>query len=710
MSKKWFQKEKFVGALKGLGVLHFKISHSSLLTASILSISLFIAFMVRLLPIRWGYSLSEFDPYFHYRSAEYLVNNGFAAWYSWVDYMRWYPFGNPVSKVSYPGVAFTEAALYTVLKSAGLQITLFQVAVVMPAIMGTLACLAIYLLTKDIAGTEAALFSSLFLALNASYIGRTALGFADDESVSILGMLLFFFFFLRSIEKERPLRSNLIYAVAAGLSLGYICASWGASRYPITMTALFVFILILLRRYSTRLLLSYGVSFGIAFFIAVQIPRLGFSFLTETFNLTVLGVFMLLCLCELFLHVQRLKTKVILTSSLFVLSIAAFFMMGELGFLSATPGKFIGVLNPLLRAASPITESVAEHRPGAWASLYYEYGIGAFFIPLGLFFALQNPTNRNIFLAIFTLTTIYFASSMIRLTLIMAPAFCILWAVALVHILRPFVTIMKEAPVIPRRKMRFETHVGKEFSAAFLIIMLILLIFPLNLPDLRNINQAYSPTTIAAGSVPAKAGITDWIDTLEWMRVNLPSTSVVCSWWDYGYWITILGNQTTLADNGTVNTTQIGTIGLMFVSNETVAVKILKRYNVTHVVVFTTFAVQSGQIAEIGWGDEGKWTWMAKIAYSVFPELDWQFDEYGRPTTFYNWTASQWTDIGKSTVIYKLMHYGAEEVGGVQHTFTLELNDQGLPYFEPAYFSKGTNINVGSYTVIILVCVYKVNY
>ena len=698
---KWFSRENLVNALKGLRILHFRISHSSLLTVSILSIALFIAFMVRLLPLRWGYYLSEFDPYFHYRSAEYLVENGYAAWDSWVDYMRWHPFGNQISRVSYRGLAFTTASLYVVLRALGLSITLFQLHVIFPVIMGTLTCLVMYFFAKDIGGKEAGLFAALFLALNASYIGRTSLGFCDDETIGIFALLLFSFFFLRSIEKERPLRSNLIYAVAAGLSLGYISISWGASRYPITMTAIFVFILILLRRYSSRLLLSYGVTFGITFFIAMNMPKPGIGFLTETFNLPVVAVFLLLCLCELFCRVQSPKTKVILTSSFFVLTFAAFFLAGELGFLGATPGKFIHVLNPLLRAANPIMESVAEHRPGAWASFYYEYGMGAFFIPVGLFFALQNPTNRNIFLSIFTLTTIYFASSMIRLTLLMAPAFCILWAIALVQVLRPFVVVMKEAPVIPKRKMRFGAHVGKEFSAAFIILMLILLIFPFHVPELRPIKHAYSPVTIAAASVPIRPSetVTDWLDTLEWMRVNLPPTAVVCSWWDYGYWITILGNKTTLADNGTIDTKQIGTIGLMFVSNETEAIEILEKYNVTHVVVFTTFYVDRGQVVEWRWGDEGKWHWMIRIAGSVYPELGLNELDLGE------WTEEgrrwQWNDRGRDTVIYKLMRYGAE-------TKALGTSTIDLKHFREAYLSKADPSRTGG--VYVLVCVYEVIY
>jgi hypothetical protein len=175
---------------------------------------------------------------------------------------------------------------------------------------------------------------------------------------------------------------------------------------------------------------------------------------------------------------------------------------------------------------------------------------------------------------------------------------------------------MKESPSVSTRRKRFRTYVGKEFSAAFLIVMFILLLFSFVFPNPRSINTAYSPTTIASSSIPIKGSFNDWIEALTWMRDNLPQNAIVASWWDYGYWITAMGNKTTLVDNGTINSTQIGNVGWMFMSNETTALVILGKYDATHVVVFTTIplALQSGQL--ILYGEEVKWTWMAKIAAS----------------------------------------------------------------------------------------------
>jgi dolichyl-diphosphooligosaccharide--protein glycosyltransferase len=569
----------------------------------------------------------------------------------------------------------------------------------------------LYFLGKDVGGKKVALFSSLFLALNTSYVGRTSLGWFDDETVGIFSILLFFFFFLRSIEKDKPLKTSLGYSLASGLTLGYLCTSWGASRYPIGMTALFVFILILMRRYTSRLLYSYGISFGIAFFIAINVPKLGLGFLTETFNLPVPAVFLMLCLCELLSFTNNRKTKMGIIFSFFILSVISIVVFMKFGLINATPGKFIGVLNPFSRLTDPLVKSVGEHPPGAWGYFFYEYGIGIFFIPVGLYFTLQNPTNRNIFLSIFALTTAYFASSMIRLTLIMAPAFCLLWAVALVRLLEPFISIIKGVSTVSKRKLRFRPRVSKKFSSAFLIINFILLTYTFAIPRdngeaSRPINSAYIPTTLAMAALPIKPDVvvTDWMEVLVWMRDNLPPTAVVASWWDYGYWITTMSNKTTLVDNGTSNMTQIGTIGLMFLSNETEAKEILGKYDATHVVVFTSFDYTG---RDLRFGDDGKWNPpMLDIAAHVFPDADLKAENFGKYETdpYSGQTYWSWNSVGENTTIYKLMTYGKQtRLNLLTSTQTIPLIS--LEHFKLVKISNGPLI-YGTY--LTPVCVYEV--
>ncbi|MCK4498467.1 hypothetical protein KAU25_04640, partial [Candidatus Bathyarchaeota archaeon] len=296
----FISREKLVSGFQAITNIRFSVSRSTLLTFSALILILFLAFSIRLFPIRWGLELSEFDPYFQFRFSEHIVNTGFADWGTWYDSQRWYPLGYTINiaEKAFPGLPLTAAASYTILSVLGVPISLYDFCILFPAIFGTLAILMAFFLGKDMGGKIVGLFSAFFLALNPSHITRTAAGFFDDETVGIGGILLFAFLFLRAMDKERSQKDSIIYAVTAGLALGYVAATWGAALYPIAMATLFVFALILLKRYSRRLFLSYSLTFGLGLFLAINVPKRGIEFLSTWAILPVLGVFALLCLHE----------------------------------------------------------------------------------------------------------------------------------------------------------------------------------------------------------------------------------------------------------------------------------------------------------------------------------------------------------------------------------------------------------------------------
>ncbi len=714
-------RQKIVDALHGLSSIRISVSRFTLLTISALTLILFVAFSIRILPIRWGLELSEFDPYFQFRFSEYIVNNGYFGWLDWVDTQRWYPFGATVAGgagAANPGLPLTAATLYNILSVLGVPISLYHFCIIFPAIFGALACLAVFFLGNDIGGRSIGLLSAFFLALNASHISRTSAGFFDDETVGIGAILLFSFLFLRALDKERPLKHSAIYAAFAGMTISYLIISWGASLYPIAMATLFVFALILLRRYSRRLLISYSITFGLGLFLAINIPPKSAEYLISWPILPVLGIFGLLCFMEVLNVARTRKWKVILTTVLFAAIIAGFLILVYTQGVGSIAGKFIRVVNPLQRGASEIYQSVQEHRLTAWGSIYYDYGVGVLFFALGLFFAIRDLTNRNLFAVIFGLTSLYFAASMVRLTILLAPAFTILMAIGIVNLLRPFITLMKRPPRISLGRKYITGPVGKEFSGAILIIIFLLLTVTYSLPSPRMYSHAYSPPTILAASVPLKpsSAVEEWTEMLSWIDLNLPEKAIVCSWWDYGYWITIKGNRTSLADNGTFNSTHIGLIGQLFMSNETQAIEILKeQFNgpdgpPTHILVFTTF---NSLGSDAGYGDEGKWRWMARIAnQTVAHGFYREWGDNNEFNTFGNVTQNQWmwNEDGTNTTIYKLMQ------AGKNHKLPFA-DEPELKYFKEAHFSPGNALaslgqDAQGQTVYLyaLVCLYEVDY
>lgn len=55
--------------------------------------------------------IHEFDPYFNFRAAQYLYDNGWKAFVNWFDYKVWYPLGRPVGTTIYPGMQVTAVWL-----------------------------------------------------------------------------------------------------------------------------------------------------------------------------------------------------------------------------------------------------------------------------------------------------------------------------------------------------------------------------------------------------------------------------------------------------------------------------------------------------------------------------------------------------------------------------------------------------------------------
>jgi len=746
--KEVLSKEHIVNGLKSLGKARIRISHSSIMTLSVLLLILFIAFTIRIFPLRWeiqtgSMHLSEFDPYYQYSLTKYMVENGLISPYwpnQWVDKQRWYPDGINMA-MSYPALPMTAAFLYNIVSALGIQIDLMSFCALFPAIMGTLACLIIYFLGKDIGGTTVGLFAALFLALSPSYIQRTSLGFFDDETIGIVALLLFMFMFLRAIEEERPVGSAVKYSLGSAAALAYFISGWGAASYPIGLTPLFIFVLILLKRYTRRLLLSYSLTFGLGLFIAINVPYISTRYLTVSTILPVAGVFAILCISEILRAITSAKAKTIFGVLLLSVLVGGFAMLWQLGYMGSIAGKFISVIDPFARAESPLIESVAEHRISAWGSIYYEFGIGIIFFVAGLYFLVRNLNNKNLFLLIFGLTSLYFASSMVRLLVLMAPAFSLLAAGGVLGVLKPFNTLLREPPkIVTKRKFGFE-HVGKEFSgtAVFLIFIVLVTNFAFSpqsggMPKVYR--QAYAPITITAGSLPIVPNepVQEWLNMLDWLKNNvgyLPiEEKVVCSWWDYGYWLTMLGNVTSLADNATINSTQIENIGFTFMANETQALKMLKLYDAKYILVFTTLALgQSGEqyyATWAGYGDEGKWMWMARISGKARDDFIYKYNFLDENSAWtnedffgqYNSNTSRWEwgDVGKNSTIYKLMSWGKQRWCDTNNAVVVT-GEEGIQpqYFKEAYFA-GLDLSIGSErlrnygNIIPLVCLYEIEY
>lgn len=72
------------------------------------NVSFLLAFAIRLFSVlRFESVIHEFDPYFNYRTTNYLAEEGFYNFHNWFDDRAWYPLGRIIGGTIYPG-AFTN--------------------------------------------------------------------------------------------------------------------------------------------------------------------------------------------------------------------------------------------------------------------------------------------------------------------------------------------------------------------------------------------------------------------------------------------------------------------------------------------------------------------------------------------------------------------------------------------------------------------------
>ncbi|MHA2243749.1 MAG: STT3 domain-containing protein [Candidatus Hodarchaeales archaeon] len=588
------------------------INREMILSYTALILIFILAYLVRIFSVIKPYEmiLTANDPFSQLRAAVYIEEHGLANFLSWVDNQTWYPEGRFWGRGLYIGTPISAVLLHQITTFLGLDIPLAVVCYYQPALMGALTCVAIYFLGKELGNKKVGILAALFLAISAGHLQRTVVGFFDNESLGILFLILTLYFYARSLRT-----GSVIMTIFSGICLGILSGSWGASTYVFNLIAIHAFLLLLLKKHSDRLFLSYGGTILIGFFVMILIPRNGPGSILKTDALTCLGVLGLITLAEIYRYINTFydTTQIRFRLKKFAPFIIVAIILGSIvlllsGYLTNISGKFVTVLLPIFRDDTPILKSVSEHQIVTWATFFRNTGILIFFLPLSIYYLYEKQTERNILLLLFGITAIYFAGSMVRLALILAPAVSLLAAKAIDQTLLPFVLAFQERFALTRRKTRFIQPLSYEHTAiAFSFIGIFLLLSVAMAVD-ASVKTTQAPSILT----PVYTGQNiilgkDWQEAIGWLDYHTGSTDVVASWWDYGYWISGNSNTTILVDNSTGNKTKIGNVGCMLVLNPRDSLKIAKMYDVTYIVL----------LVSDGWyqldSDLGKVPWFIRI-------------------------------------------------------------------------------------------------
>ena len=598
-----------------LGSFNFKFHH--LVVIGILLLSFSISYTIKSQGLDYGNELNEFDPFFNFRATEYIVENGFSEYFEWHDDKSWYPHGRDVSATSQFMLHSTAAITYQIF---GGNSSLYDFTILFPAIIGSLTVVIIFALVKLFAGTIAGLFSSILFAISLPIIIRGSLGWFKSEPLGIFYGLLGLYLFLSAINSKNK-KIIISKIILGGIIMSFGMSSWGGNQFFIIPLGLFILVLPFVRKDHKFLLWSIPLFVAVFILVSSMFERPGLTFVYSLGGLSLIipTIFLIssIFLQKISKDKNKMRNSLFLLISIIVIGSFLVIVSEESDILHLPSFRYLNAINPFLTTTDPLVDSVAEHATPNIAQSYIFHSVLMIFSGLGVWFILSKKLfQSNIiikndiktFVLILGITGVYVSSAFIRLEVFASISLIILASIALS-------ILSKEIFTISSSKIKSYT-----LKISYVLFILILFAIPLTFPADGNwINATDYPPTILTGGTNHPPS-NDWLETMEWIKLNTPENSVVASWWDYGYWIQTLSERTTLADNSTLIDWKIKQIAEIFLSSPNDAWKTLQEINVDYVVVFVAGEKLNADIAGqrvyylANGGDESKIPWFIRIA------------------------------------------------------------------------------------------------
>ncbi len=603
--------------LFSLGKFDLKLNH--LLIIGILSLSFSISFLVRSQAVDYGWELNEFDPFFNYRATQYIVDNGINAYFEWHDDLSWYPAGRDISQTSQVVLHVTTAVTYWIF-GGGME--LYDFTILFPVIFGSLSSIVIFALVRVIGGTTAGLFSALFFSVSLPLILRGTIGWFKSEPLGLFFGILATYFLLSGINSKNK-KIAIIKLIIAGISIPLSISAWGGSQFFIIPIGIFFLALPFVRSDHKFIVWAIPLFTATAVLVSLSFERLSSNFIfgLAGASLIIPTIFIIICTFIQSKSNENKKTRngLLFLTSFLIVGICALIINVNAKFLSIPSFRYLNAINPFLTTSVPLIDSVAEHASTTIQQSFLFHSILMIFAGLGVWLILKNHKIKNssfikndmiLFSLIFGLIGIYVSSAFVRLEVFASLSLIILASIGL--------SVLVKDILNNTASKKFRNLIIK-FS--FISGIIILLVIPTSFPSNGNwVTAAKTPPTILNGGTSYTVSTSDWLESMEWIKNNTPKDAVIASWWDYGYWISTLGERATIADNSTLSTGVIERLAKMFFSSPEEGWNILRDVQADYIVVFVAgqrLTVDNEDQALYvlqGGGDESKKQWFIRIA------------------------------------------------------------------------------------------------
>ena len=383
-----------------------KVENSSnytryLLIIGILALSFSLSCTLRMVPLDYGFELTEFDPFFNYRATEFMVENGLSSYLEWNDDLSWYPHGRNISADSQVMLHASAATFYQIF---GMGSNLYDFTIIFPIVISSLTTIVIFGLVRTIGGTTAGLFASLFFAISPIIIMRGSLGWFKSEPLGLFYGLLAVYLLLSAIKSDKG-KISVAKVVGAGIILALGLASWGGIQFFILPIGFFFIALPFLRK-DNKFIIWTSIIFTSVFLV----ETISFDLITSMLErdpvgtgLAIIsslnGLFLIGCTAFLVIYVvikniikKQLRSGLVLLGGAIIAGIVI--LSSNIVHLPAF--RYLNAANPFLITTDVLVDSVSEHATTTIDTSFYFFSVLMIFAGIGAWFLFQKKVNRSL--------------------------------------------------------------------------------------------------------------------------------------------------------------------------------------------------------------------------------------------------------------------------------------------------------------------------
>ncbi|MEM0362101.1 MAG: STT3 domain-containing protein [Sulfolobales archaeon] len=554
----------------------------------VLMISAFVGSYLRLQPVYnalelgYGPTLYEMDPYLNYWITSKLYENGLTYYTSLTQdnpdtKIFWYPWGRDIPSTELPALPYVSIITYYMARSVIPNLTLYEWLVYLPIPLYIIGLVGIYLTVRELSGPLPAAIASLTTAL--MFVDRQVAGFTVKYVLGLAFIFLALYFHVRAIK-----RSSEKSALLAGIFLGISALSWAG--FNLLLAAIFLqYVLtpLIIGVVNKKLIRLWFYEIAPLTILILVTPSYynGFEYLIRNAGIIIpLGTGVLLIAYAMFnmmssKYVRRRGKKLIITPKItYFLLITAFGVLG----LTLLLRGFVGIGGKGLAAmglgniAGVLTGTIAQYRSATPSEFIYLGGPPLVITFLGILYLLYRSLVRkdtnSLFLLLLTLISIVSTYNV---------AYFFSYAVLVIAMTSGFIVgEVLISKVLSSSKSGWFVRLVASIMVIFYIIAVVLQGASYWVPSYRSV----IPTIIESG-VGLTVNAPSWINTLSWIKNNTEKDSVIVAWWDYGYWISVVGERASVADGSTLNFSQIHILAKALTSDEvTAANSLISNFNI----------------------------------------------------------------------------------------------------------------------------------